>query len=117
MKTLFAKTHEWAKINGDVAEIGITDYAQSELGDIVYVSLPEVGYEVEAGDDLCEVESVKTASALYAPVSGKVIEVNTALEDAPELINQDAMNAWICKIQVSGVAEDLMDEEDYKATL
>lgn len=117
MKTLFAKTHEWAKIDGDVAEIGITDYAADELGDIVYVSLPEVGAGVNAGEDLCEVESVKTASALYAPVSGEVIEVNDALDGSPELINESAMTTWICKIKADFVPADLMEEDDYRATL
>lgn len=114
MKILFSKSHEWAAVDGKTAKIGISDHAQKELGDLVFINLPEVGKEVKAGDVLCDVESVKAVSDLYAPVSGKVVAVNDELEGAPELINQDAMKAWICEIEVENVPSDLMDEEGYK---
>ena len=114
MKVLYRESHEWAAIEGNTAKIGISDHAQSELGDLVFINLPEVGMEVNAGDVLCDVESVKAVSDLYAPVSGKVVQVNEELESAPELINQDAMGAWICEIEVTEVPEDLMDEAAYE---
>ncbi len=114
MKILFSKSHEWAAIEGKTARVGISDHAQKELGDLVFVNLPEVGAEVKAGEVLCDVESVKAVSDLYAPVSGKVVAVNDELEGAPELINRDAMKAWICEIEVSEVPSDLMDEEGYQ---
>lgn len=114
MKVLFRESHEWAAIEGNTAKIGISDHAQSELGDLVFINLPEVGMEVTAGDVLCDVESVKAVSDIMAPVSGKVVKVNEELENAPELINQDAMGAWICEIEVTEVPEDLMDEAAYE---
>lgn len=113
MKILFKESHEWAAIEGNVAKVGLSDHAQSELGDLVFINLPEVGLEVAAGDVLCDVESVKAVSDVYAPVSGKVVKVNEELESAPELINQDAMGAWICEIEVTEVPDDLMDEGAY----
>ncbi|MCH5143123.1 MAG: glycine cleavage system protein GcvH [Clostridiales bacterium] len=114
MKILYRESHEWAAIEGNTAKVGISDHAQSELGDLVFVNLPEVGTEVTAGDVLCDVESVKAVSDLYAPVSGKIVKVNEELESSPELINQDAMGAWICEIEVTEVPEDLMDETAYE---
>ncbi len=114
MKVLFRESHEWVAIEGNIAKIGISDHAQKELGDIVFINLPEVGAELTAGDTLCDVESVKAVSDLYAPVSGKVVKVNEELESAPELINQDAMGAWICEIEVTEVPETLMDEVAYE---
>ena len=114
MKVLYRESHEWAAIEGKIAKVGISDHAQSELGDLVFINLPEVGAEVTAGDVLCDVESVKAVSDLYAPVSGKVVKVNEELESAPELINQDAMGAWICEIEVTEVPEELMDEAAYQ---
>ena len=114
MKVLFRESHEWVAVDGNIAKVGISDHAQSELGDLVFINLPEVGAELSAGDVLCDVESVKAVSDLYAPVSGKVVRVNEELEGAPELINQDAMKAWICEIEVTEVPEDLMDEAAYK---
>lgn len=114
MKVLFRESHEWVAIDGNIAKVGISDHAQKELGDIVFINLPEVGAELAAGDTLCDVESVKAVSDLYAPVSGKVVKVNEELESAPELINQDAMGAWICEIEVTEVPQDLMDEEAYQ---
>ena len=115
MKVLFRESHEWVAIEGKTAKVGISDHAQKELGDLVFINLPEVGAVLTAGDVLCDVESVKAVSDLYAPVSGKVVKVNEELEGAPELINQDAMGAWICEIEVSEVPDDLMDEAAYKA--
>lgn len=111
----YAESHEWVKVDGDIATIGISDYAQHALGDIVYVDMPEVGDEVTAGEDFGAVESVKAASDLYSPVSGEVVEINEALEDAPELINKDAYDAWIIKVRVSDESEleSLMDAEAY----
>lgn len=111
----YADSHEWVKLDGDVATVGITDYAQHALGNIVYVDMPEVGDEVTQGEDFGAVESVKAASDLVSPVSGEVIEINEALEDEPELINQDAYGAWIMKVKVSEVSEieNLLDAEAY----
>ena len=114
MKVLFRESHEWAAIEGKTAKVGISDHAQKELGDLVFINLPEVGATVKAGDVLCDVESVKAISDLYAPVSGKVVKVNEELENAPELINQDAMGAWICEIEVTDTPADLMDEAAYE---
>ena len=113
MKLLYAKSHEWAAIEGNVAKVGISDHAQGELGDLVFINLPAVGDEVTAGEALCDVESVKAVSDIYAPVSGKIVRVNEELEGSPELINQDALGAWICEIEVTEVPEDLMDEAAY----
>lgn len=111
----YAESHEWVKLEGDIATVGISDYAQHALGDIVYVDMPEVGDEVEAGEVFGAVESVKAASDLYSPVSGEVVEVNEALEDAPETINAGAFDAWIMKVKVSdaSVIENLLDAEAY----
>ncbi|HII67671.1 MULTISPECIES: glycine cleavage system protein GcvH [Thermococcus] len=106
----YTKDHEWAQIMEDgTVLVGISDYAQKELGDLAYVELPEVGKEVSKGDVLCEVESVKAVSEVYAPVSGEVIEVNEELEDAPEKINEDPYDAWIAKIKPSNLEEELKD--------
>lgn len=112
----YTKDHEWAKVDGEHAMIGITDYAQSELGDIVYVELPEVGLEVTAGEEVTEIESTKTTAPLLAPVSGKIIEVNEELKEAPELINEDAYGkGWIAVIDMSdpSESEELMDYKEY----
>ena len=112
---LYSDSHEWVKVDGDVAIIGVTDYAQAEMGDITYVDLPEVDDEVSAGEDFGALESVKASSELYSPVSGTVIAVNEALEDAPELVNEDAFANWIIKVQMSDKAEleSLMDAAAY----
>ena len=111
----YADSHEWVKLEGDVATVGITDYAQHALGNIVYVDMPEVGDEVSQGEDFGAVESVKAASDLVSPISGEVIEINEALEDEPELINQDAYGAWIMKVKVSDPSEieTLLDAAAY----
>lgn len=113
----YSKTHEWVEVDGKIATLGISNHAQEELGDIVFVELPEIGKEVKKGDVLCSVESVKAASDVYAPVSGKVVEVNTELDSSPELVNQDAEGkGWIVKIEINDESElnDLMSEEEYK---
>lgn len=101
----YAESHEWVKVEGDIAVIGISDYAQHALGDIVYVDMPEVGDTIDAGDVFGAVESVKAASDLICPVSGEVVEINEALEDNPELINKDAYSNWILKVRMSDPAE------------
>ena len=111
----YAESHEWVSLEGDIATVGITDYAQHALGDIVYVDMPEVGTEVSAGEEFGAVESVKAASDLYSPVSGEVVEINEALEDEPGLINEDAFANWIMKVKVSDPSEveALLDAEAY----
>ena len=101
----YADSHEWVKLEGDIATVGITDYAQHALGHIVYVDMPEVGDEVTAGEEFGAVESVKAASDLISPVSGEVVEINEDLEDSPELVNEDAFANWIMKVKVSDAAE------------
>ena len=112
----YADSHEWVKVDGDVATIGISDYAQHALGNIVYVDMPEEDDEVVQGEDFGAVESVKAASDLISPVSGSVIEVNEALVDNPELINEDAFGNWIIKVRLSDPSEldKLMDADAYK---
>lgn len=111
----YAESHEWVKAEGDIAVIGISDYAQHSLGDIVYVDMPEVGDEMEAGEAFGAVESVKAASDLICPVSGEVLEVNEDLEDSPELINKDAYSNWIIKVRMSDPSqlEALLDAAAY----
>ena len=112
----YTKDHEWAQVLEDgTVLVGITDYAQKELGDLAYVELPEVGKEVTKGDVLCEVESVKAVSEVYAPVSGEVIEVNEELEEAPEKINEDPYGAWIAKIKPNNLEEELKELMDANA--
>lgn len=113
----YSEDHEWVKVEGGNATIGITDYAQDSLGDITYADLPEVGDEIKAGDDFGALESVKASSELMAPVSGKVIEVNGDLEDAPEKINEDPYGTWIIKVELSDAKEldSLMDAAAYDA--
>ena len=115
----YSEDHEWVKVEGNIAVIGITDYAQKELGDITYADLPEVDDEVEAGDEFGALESVKASSELLCPVSGKVVEVNPELEDAPEKINEDAYEAWIIKVEMSDPAQvdALLDAAAYKAKI
>ena len=113
----YAESHEYVKIEGEYGYVGITDYAQHELGNVVYVDMPEVDDEVAAGEDFGAVESVKAASDLISPVSGTVVEINEALNDSPELINEDPYANWIIKVQLSDAseAEKLMDAAAYKA--
>lgn len=97
---LYCESHEWVKVDGNVAIIGVSDFAQSEMGDITYVDMPDVDDEIEAGEDFGALESVKTSSELYCPVSGKIIACNEELEEKPELINEDPYGAWIIKVEM-----------------
>jgi len=112
----YTKDHEWVRLAGDVAEIGITDYAQQQLGDVVYVDLPDVGRTVTAGESFGSIESVKAVSELFAPVSGEVVEVNAALKDKPEVVNTDPHTTWMIKVRTSG-GGDLLDSAQYQALL
>jgi len=116
MSKRYSNEHEWTLQDGDTATIGLSDYAVEQLGDITFVELPEIGATASAGESIAFIESVKAASDIYAPVSGEVIEVNEALEDAPESLNEDANGTWIMKIKVSDTSEfdTLMDETAYK---
>jgi glycine cleavage system H protein len=117
---LYTKDHEWARIEGDIATIGITDYAQQMLGELVFVELPRVGTECAGNDELAVVESTKAANDIYSPVAGRVIEVNDVLESQPELVNQDCYGAgWICRLQTSDTksVESLMDAKQYEEYL
>ena len=113
----YAESHEFVKVEGDFGYVGITDYAQGQLGNVVYVDMPEEGDQVTAGEDFGAVDSVKAASDLISPVSGEVVEVNSALEDEPELINKDAFENWIIKVRLSDKSEldALMDAKAYEA--
>ena len=113
----YSESHEYVRVEGNIGYIGITDYAQEQLGNVVYVDMPEEGDEVTAPEDFGAVESVKAASDLISPVSGTVLEVNEALEEQPELINQDAFANWIIKVELSDPSEleNLMDAATYDA--
>jgi glycine cleavage system H protein len=113
----YTETHEWVTVEGNVATIGITDYAQAQLGDVVFLELPSVGRMLEAGDSFGVVESVKAASDLYSPVAGTVVEVNQVLSDSPETVNHDPYESgWLIKVQLNGdLGEGLLDEAGYKA--
>ena len=114
----YTKTHEWVRQDGDLVTIGITDYAQSELGDIVYVDLPSPGRMVKAGESFGSIESVKTVSDLYAPVSGEVTEINESLGSQSELVNSDPYGqGWMVKLRVSNGATGLMESGDYEKEL
>lgn len=117
MSTLFTADHEWIKVEGDVATIGITDYAQSQLGDVVFVELPKVGRQLKKEDAAAVVESVKAASDVYAPLTGEVIEANDALAADPAQINSDAAGSWFFKLRIANAAEleGMMDEAAYQA--
>ena len=112
----YAESHEWVKVEGDIAVIGISDFAQHSMGDLSYVDMPSVGDDVAAGEEFGAVESVKAASDLISPVSGTVIEVNEALEDEPELLNEDPYANWIIKVQMSepGEVDSLLDAAAYE---
>ncbi|NSL52941.1 glycine cleavage system protein GcvH [Calidifontibacillus erzurumensis] len=113
----YSKEHEWAKVEGDKVRVGISDFAQSELGDIVFVELPEVGTELTVNESFGSVESVKTVSELYAPISGKVVEVNSELEDSPELVNESPYEkGWMIVIEPSDISEvdNLLTAEQYE---
>jgi glycine cleavage system H protein len=111
----YLKSHEWLRLEGDIATVGITDFAQDQLGDVVFVELPAVGKTVKAGDATAVVESVKTASDIYSPVSGKVIEVNSSLADEPEKINSGPYgDGFLFKVRVTGTSSDLLDAAAYQ---
>ena len=114
----YSREHEWVRVEGNIAVIGITDFAQSELGDVVYVELPEVGTEVEAHNTFGVVESVKAVSDLFAPVSGVVVEANTTLEDQPELVNSEPYeDGWMIRVEMKDESElnDLLEADSYRA--
>lgn len=114
----YTKEHEWVRAEGDIVTVGITPYAQEQLGDVVYVELPEVGRKVEQGKEMAVVESVKAASEVYAPLTGEVVEVNSALTDAPATVNEDALGkGWFVKLKVAdpGQLNGMLDEAAYKA--
>ncbi len=116
----YSKEHEWVKVEGEVVLIGITDFAQAELGDVVYVELPEVGAEIEAHNTFGVVESVKAVSDLYAPVSGVITEVNNALEDEPELVNSGPYEeGWMIRVELKDESElnDLLDADSYRSVI
>ncbi|MEF2145816.1 MAG: glycine cleavage system protein GcvH [Desulfovibrionaceae bacterium] len=115
---LYAKSHEWLKIDGENGTIGITQFAQEQLGDLTYVELPEIGASFAAGDEFGSIESVKAASELYLPVGGEVIAVNELLADAPEKVNEDPYGeGWLIKIKISGTPAGLLDAEGYQAVI
>jgi glycine cleavage system H protein len=115
----YTKDHEWVRMSGDMAEVGITDFAQQQLGDVVYVELPEVGSRVTAGQSFGSIESVKAVSELFAPVNGEVAEVNEALKSHPEAVNKDPHTSWMIKVRVSGSGgtADLLDSAQYQGML
>ena len=111
----YSETHEWVRVDGEVATVGISDFAQSALGDIVFVNMPEVGDEVEANEPFGDVESVKAVSELVSPVSGTVSAVNESLVDSPELLNVDPYGTWIIKVEGATAGDGLLDSEAYQA--
>jgi glycine cleavage system H protein len=115
----YSESHEWVKVEGNIALVGVSDFAQKEMGDITYVDMPEVDDEVEAGEEFGALESVKASSELISPVSGTVVEVNSELEDTPEKVNEDAYGAWIIKVEMSDPSEldNLLDAAGYKALI
>ncbi|MCJ2533675.1 MAG: glycine cleavage system protein GcvH [Candidatus Thermoplasmatota archaeon] len=113
----YTKSHDWIKIKDDIAVVGITDHAQAELTDIVFVELPEIGKEIKKGEELCVVESVKSVSEIYAPVSGKIVKVNSKLDDSPEIINESPYDdGWLVELEISDKSEvdSLLDAAEYK---
>ena len=115
----YTKDHEWIRVEGDTAQVGITQYAQEQLGDVVYVDLPDAGKTVKAGESFGSIESVKAVSELFAPVSGEVVEVNAELKDHPERVNKDPHESWMIKIRPSGKGDidALLDSTQYQAIL
>ena len=115
---LYTKEHEWVRVDGDLATVGISDYAQQQLGDVVFVELPQIGRQMSRGSSLAVVESVKAASDVYAPISGEVVEANGALEGDPALVNRSAEDqGWFCRLRITDGSQltKLMDAEAYKA--
>jgi glycine cleavage system H protein len=119
-KTFYSKDHEYIRVDGGIGAVGITDFAQGQLGDVVFIELPEIGAAPKQGEHAAVVESVKAASEVYAPVGGEVVEINSALVDNPALVNEDALDkGWFFKIQIADPAEldGLLDEEAYQALI
>ena len=117
---LYTREHEWVRIDGNKAEVGITEHAQKSLGDIVYVELPEIGDEIDAGDEFGSIESVKAVNSLYMPMSGNIIAVNTELKDSPETINEECYDeGWLIRFELSNQEEssELLSSQDYKEFL
>ncbi len=113
---LYSKDHEWIKIDGEVGTLGITEYAQDELGEVVFVELPEVGQSYDAAEEIGTIESVKAVAEVFSPVAGEIVEVNEALEDKPELVNEGPHEGgWLVKIKLAGAPEGLMDSAGYEA--
>jgi glycine cleavage system H protein len=110
----FSATHEWVAVDGTIATVGVTDYAAEQMGDVVFVDLPDVGSRLTAGKSFANIESVKAVSEVFSPVTGKVVEVNPALLDAPELINKDAFSAFLVKVEAEAYEDGLMDFEEYE---
>ncbi|MGI6045293.1 MAG: glycine cleavage system protein GcvH [Eggerthellaceae bacterium] len=113
----YTESHEWVRMDGDQAEIGLSDHAQNEMGDIVFVDLPEVGDEVEAGESFADIESVKAVSEAISPVSGEVVAVNEDLLDDPSLINQDPNNAWLIRVEPATLGVEVMDADEYAKSI
>lgn len=114
----YTSEHEWVRLDGNLARVGITDYAQDALGDVVFVQLPELGSAVEAGAAMGEIESTKSVSEIYAPLGGRVVEVNLALDDSPQAVNDDPYGeGWIAVIEIAGEAGELLDAEAYRALI
>ena len=115
----YTKDHEWIRVEGDTAEVGITDFAQQQLGDVVYVEMPETGARIDAGQSFGSIESVKAVSELFAPMSGEIVEVNSQLKDHPEVVNKDPHGTWMIKVRLSnpGEAGGLLDSQGYQALL
>ena len=115
----YTKDHEWIRLSGNVAEVGITDYAQQQLGDVVYMELPDVGDRLTAGQSFGSIESVKAVSELFAPVGGEVVEVNEAVKEHPEAVNADPHSSWMIKVRVSDLTEveGLLDSAQYQGLL
>ena len=115
----YTKDHEWIRIDGDTGEVGITDYAQQQLGDVVYVDLPEIGRSITAGESFGSIESVKAVSELFAPMSGEVVAVNDALKHHPEVVNTDPHGTWMIKVKLAGptVSGVLLDASQYQSHL
>jgi len=111
----YSETHEWVSVDGNVATVGITDYAQAQLGDVVFLELPRKGQHIAAGESFGVIESVKAASDLYAPVDGTIVEVNEKLATSPELVNSDPLgDGWLIKLEAASIPDRLLDEEAYK---
>ncbi|MBC8452964.1 MAG: glycine cleavage system protein GcvH [Chloroflexi bacterium] len=116
----YSKEHEWVRMNGNIAEVGVTVFAQESLGDVVYVDLPAEGTDIEQFAKFGEIESVKAVSDLFSPVGGKIVEVNSAATDSPEIVNEEPYGSgWLIKVELSGTAQldELMDSAGYQATL